>query len=563
MSFAATKTIRKVHQEMPKILEFDEHARRSLERGVDALANAVKVTLGPKGRYVVLDKKWGAPTITNDGVTVAREIELDDPFENLGAQLSKEVATKTNDIAGDGTTTATVLAQAMVHEGLRAVAAGANPMSLKRGMDLAVEAMGTALRDAARDVDDKADMAAVATVSSRDSVIGELLAEAFDKVGKDGVITVEESNTMGTELEFTEGMQFDKGYISPYFVTDAERMEAVLDDPYILLHQGKISSISDLLPLLEKVIQSGKSLFLIAEDVEGEALSTLVVNKIRGTFNAVAVKAPAFGDRRKAMMQDIATLTGGQVIAPEVGLKLDQVGLDVLGTARRVVVTKDNTTIVDGGGKSDEVNGRVNQIKAEIESTDSDWDREKLQERLAKLAGGVCVVKVGAATEVELKERKHRIEDAIAATRAAVEEGVIPGGGSALVHAAAAIDGLDLSGDELTGARVVRSALDAPLTRIADNAGLEGRVVVSRVRELGDGQGFNAATGEFGDLTAQGVIDPVKVTKAALENAASIAAMVLTTDSAVVEAPEGEHAHAGAGHHTHGHSHGHGHSHSH
>ena len=442
---------------MPKILEFDEDARRSLERGVDKLANAVKVTLGPRGRYVVLDKKWGAPTITNDGVTVAREIELDDPFENLGAQLTKEVATKTNDVAGDGTTTATVLAQAMVHEGLRAVAAGVNPMALKRGMDQATEAVNEALGKAARDVDDRDDMAAVATVSSRDEVIGDLLAQAFDKVGKDGVITVEESNTMGTELEFTEGMQFDKGYLSPYFVTDQESMEAVLDDPYILLHQGKISAIAELLPLLEKVIQAGKPLFILAEDVEGEALSTLVVNKIRGTFNAVAVKAPAFGDRRKAMMQDIATLTGGQVIAPEVGLKLDQVGLDVLGTARRVVVTKDNTTIVEGGGKADEVNGRVNQIKAEIESTDSDWDREKLQERLAKLAGGVCVVKVGAATEVELKEKKHRIEDAVSATRAAIEEGIVAGGGSALVHAVSALEG-DLGLSRRRGDRRARRA---------------------------------------------------------------------------------------------------------
>ena len=420
---------------MPKILEFDEHARRALERGVDALANAVKVTLGPRGRYVVLDKKWGAPTITNDGVTVAREIELDDPFENLGAQLTKEVATKTNDVAGDGTTTATVLAQAMVHEGLRAVAAGSNPMGLKRGMDAAAEAVGDALREAAREVESKEDMASVATISSRDSHIGELLAQAFDKVGKDGVITVEESNTMGTELDFTEGMQFDKGYISQYFVTDPERMEAVLDDPYILLHQGKISAIADLLPLLEKVIATGKPLFILAEDVDGEALSTLVVNKIRGTFTAVAVKAPAFGDRRKAMMEDIAILTGGQVIAAEVGLKLDQVGLEVLGQARRVVVTKDNTTIVDGAGDAAEVEGRVNQIKAEIENTDSDWDREKLQERLAKLAGGVCVIKVGAATEVELKEKKHRIEDAVSATRAAIEEGIVPGGGSALIHA--------------------------------------------------------------------------------------------------------------------------------
>src|ERR1700712_2170153 len=496
---------------MPKILEFDENARRALERGVDKLANTVKVTLGPKGRYVVLDKKWGAPTITNDGVTVAREVELDDPFENLGAQLTKEVATKTNDVAGDGTTTATVLAQAMVHEGLRAVAAGANPMSLKRGMDAAAEAVGDALREAAREVDDKADMAAVATVSSRDEVIGELLAEAFDKVGKDGVITVEESNTMGTELEFTEGMQFDKGFISPYFVTDAERMEAVLEDPYILLHQGKISAIAELLPLLEKVIQAGKPLFILAEDVEGEALSTLVVNKIRGTFNAVAVKAPAFGDRRKSMMQDIATLTGGQVIAPEVGLKLDQVGLDVLGTARRVVVTKDNTTIVEGGGKPDEVNGRVNQIKAEIEASDSDWDREKLQERLAKLAGGVCVVKVGAATEVELKEKKHRIEDAVSATRAAIEEGIIPGGGAALVHAAAVlIGGLGLTGDEALGVQVVRKSADEPLRWIAENGGVNGYVVTTKVRELGVGNGYNAATDEYGDLVAQGVPDPGK-----------------------------------------------------
>ncbi|MGZ4477043.1 MAG: chaperonin GroEL [Nocardioidaceae bacterium] len=541
---------------MPKILEFDENARRSLERGVDALANAVKVTLGPKGRYVVLDKKWGAPTITNDGVTVAREVELDDPFENMGAQLAKEVATKTNDIAGDGTTTATVLAQAMVHEGLRAVAAGANPMSLKRGMDRAVEAVGEALRSASRDVDAKEDMAAVATVSSRDSHIGELLAEAFDKVGKDGVITVEESNTLGTELDFTEGMQFDKGYISPYFVTDAERMEAVLDDPYILLHQGKISAISDLLPLLEKVIAAGKPLFILAEDVEGEALSTLVVNKIRGTFNAAAVKAPAFGDRRKAMMQDIATLTGGQVIAPEVGLKLDQVGLEVLGQARRVTITKDNTTIVEGAGDAKEVEGRVNQIKAEIESTDSDWDREKLQERLAKLAGGVCVVKVGAATEVELKEKKHRIEDAVSATRAAIEEGIIAGGGSALVHAVSVLsDGLGLTGDEATGVKIVAKAADEPLRWIAENGGDNGYVVVTKVREGKVGEGFNAATGEYGDLVAQGVLDPVKVTRSALVNAASIASMLLTTETLVVDKPEEEEESA-AGH---GHGHGHGH----
>jgi chaperonin GroEL len=541
---------------MPKILEFDEGARRALERGVDALANAVKVTLGPKGRYVVLDKKWGVPTITNDGVTVAREVELDDPFENLGAQLAKEVATKTNDIAGDGTTTATVLAQAMVHEGLRAVAAGANPMSLKRGMDAAVEAVGQALRDAARDVDDKADMAAVATVSSRDEHIGDLLAQAFDKVGKDGVITVEESNTMGTELDFTEGMQFDKGYISPYFVSDAERMEAVLEDPYVLIHQGKISAIADLLPLLEKVIQAGKPLFILAEDVEGEALSTLVVNKIRGTFNAAAVKAPAFGDRRKAMMEDIATLTGGQVVAPEVGLKLDQVGLEVLGQARRVVITKDNTTIVEGAGDAAAVEGRVNQIKAEIENTDSDWDREKLQERLAKLAGGVCVVKVGAATEVELKEKKHRIEDAVSATRAAIEEGIIAGGGSALVHATSVLsDSLGLTGDEATGVRIVAKAADEPLRWIAENGGDNGYVVVTKVREGKAGEGFNAATGEYGDLVSQGVLDPVKVTRSALVNAASIAGMLLTTETLVVEKPaEEDEAAAGAGH---GHGHGH------
>jgi chaperonin GroEL len=539
---------------MPKILEFDESARRALERGVDALANAVKVTLGPKGRYVVLDKKWGAPTITNDGVTVAREIELDDPFENLGAQLTKEVATKTNDVAGDGTTTATVLAQAMVHEGLRAVAAGANPMGLKRGMDAASEALGEALAKAARDVDSVEEMASVATVSSRDSEIGELLAQAFDKVGKDGVITVEESNTMGTELDFTEGMQFDKGYLSPYFVTDPESMEAVLDDPYILLHQGKIGAIADLLPLLEKVIGAGKPLFILAEDVEGEALSTLVVNKIRGTFSAVAVKAPAFGDRRKAMMQDIAILTGGQVIAPEVGLKLDQVGLDVLGTARRVVVTKDNTTIVEGGGDAAAVAGRVNQIKAEVEATDSDWDREKLQERLAKLAGGVCVVKVGAATEVELKEKKHRIEDAVSATRAAIEEGIVAGGGSALIHAASALDGdLGLSGDEAIGVRIVRKSADEPLRWIAENGGDNGYVIVSKVREAGPGTGYNAATGEYGDLVAQGVLDPVKVTRSALTNATSIAGMLLTTETLIVDKPEEEQPEAA------GHGHGHGH----
>ena len=533
---------------MPKILEFDEDARRALERGVDKLADTVKVTLGPKGRYVVLDKKWGAPTITNDGVSVAREVELDDPFENLGAQLAKEVATKTNDVAGDGTTTATVLAQAMVHEGLRAVAAGANPVGLKKGIEAAVEAVSKQLLETAREVDDVADMTAVATVSSRDAHIGELIAEAFDKVGKDGVITVEESNSMGTDLEFTEGMQFDKGYLSPYMVTDTERMEAVLDDPYILVNQGKISAVAELLPLLEKVVQAGKPLFIIAEDVEGEALSTIVVNKIRGTFTSVAVKAPAFGDRRKAMLQDIATLTGATVVTPDVGLKLDQVGLEVLGTARRVVVTKDATTIIDGGGQQSEVDARVQQIKAEIELTDSDWDREKLQERLAKLAGGVCVIRVGAATEVELKEKKHRIEDAVSATRAAIEEGIVPGGGSSLVHAVSVLeDDLGLSGDEAVGVRIVRKGADAPLEWIARNGGDPGEVVVAKVRE--SGQGYNAATGEYGDLLAQGILDPVKVTRSALANAASIAAMLLTTETLVVDKPADEDdEHAGHSH---------------
>ena len=540
---------------MPKILEFDENARRALERGVDALAEAVKVTLGPKGRYVVLDKKWGAPTITNDGVTVAREIELDDPFENLGAQLAKEVATKTNDVAGDGTTTATVLAQSMVHEGLRAVAAGANPVELKRGIDAAVEAVVNQLAKSAREVDSKQDMAHVATISARDSRIGELIAEAFDKVGKDGVITVEESNTLGTELEFTEGMQFDKGYISPYFVTDAERMETVLDDPYILVHQTKISALNDLLPLLEKVVQAGRPLLVIAEDLEGEALSTLVVNKIRGTFNAAAVKAPAFGDRRKAMLQDLAVLTGAEVVSPDVGLKLDQVGLDVLGQARRAVITKDDTTIVDGAGDKDAVTARVNQIKAEIENSDSDWDREKLQERLAKLAGGVCVIKVGAATEVELKEKKHRIEDAVSATRAAIEEGIVAGGGSALVHAASVLDsGLGMTGDEATGVAVVRKAAAEPLRWIAENGGAQGYVVVAKVREAGEGKGYNAETDQYTDLVAEGVLDPVKVTRSALANAASIAAMLLTTETLVVDKPE--ESEDGQGH---GHGHGHGH----
>jgi chaperonin GroEL len=536
---------------MAKILQFDEEARRSLERGVDILANTVKVTLGPKGRYVVLDKKWGAPTITNDGVTVAREIELDDPYENLGAQLAKEVATKTNDIAGDGTTTATVLAQALVHEGLRAVASGANPMSLKRGIDAAVAAVVERLRENSRDVETTDDMAHVATISARDEEIGRLIAEAFDKVGKDGVITVDESQTFGTELEFTEGMQFDKGYLSPYFVTDPERMEAVLEDPYILINSGKISSMTDLLPLLEKVIGASGTLFLVAEDVDGEALSTLVVNKIRGTFTSVAVKAPAFGDRRKAMLEDIAILTGGKVVAPEVGLKLDQVGLDVLGRARRIVVTKDNTTIVDGAGDSAEVKARVTQLQAEIERTDSDWDREKLQERVAKLAGGVCVIKVGAATEVELKEKKHRIEDAVSATRAAIEEGIVAGGGSALIHAAAALDDLDLSGDEKAGVGIVRRALVEPARWIAENGGEQGYVVTSKVAELKSGSGFNAATGEYGDLISAGVIDPVKVTRSALANAASIASLLLTTETLVVEKPE-EETPAPAGHsHTH------------
>ncbi len=532
---------------MPKTLQFDEQARRSLERGVDTLANTVKVTLGPKGRYVVLDKKWGAPTITNDGVTVAKEVELTDPFENLGAQLAKEVATKTNDVAGDGTTTATVLAQALVHEGLRAVASGANPVGLKRGIEKAVEAVSDELRSLSRDVDSTADMANVATISARDEQIGDLIAEAFDKVGKDGVITVDESQTFGTELEFTEGMQFDKGYLSPYFVTDAERMETVLEDPYILINSGKVSSMNDLLPLLEKVIAAKGVLFIVAEDVDGEALSTLVVNKIRGTFTSCAVKAPAFGDRRKAMLEDIAILTGGQVVAPEVGLKLDQVGLEVLGRARRIVVTKDNTTIVDGGGQASDVAARVAQLRAEIDRTDSDWDREKLQERVAKLAGGVCVIKVGAATEVELKEKKHRIEDAVSATRAAIEEGIVAGGGSALVHAAKVLSGgLGLTGDEKTGVSIVAKAVVEPLRWIAENGGVPGYVIVNKVEDLPAGQGYNAATGVYEDLVKAGVIDPVKVTRSALANAASIAALLLTTETLVVEKPTDDdegHAH--------------------
>ena len=541
---------------MAKILEFDEDARRSLERGVDALADAVRVTLGPKGRNVVIDKKWGAPTITNDGVTIAREIEMEDPYENLGAQLAKEVATKTNDIAGDGTTTATVLAQAMVHDGLKQVTAGANPMSLKRGIDQAVAAVTGKLVDMSREVNGKEEIAHVATISSQDSEIGGMIADAFDKVGKDGVISVEESSTTAMEMDFTEGMQFDKGYISPYFVTDADRMEAVLEDARILLVQGKIAAVNEILPLLEKVVEAGKPLLIIAEDVEGEALSTLVVNRIRGTFTSCAVKAPAFGDRRKAILQDIAILTGAQVVSPEVGLKLDQVGLDVLGSARRIVVTKDNTTIVDGGGDSGAVDDRVSQIKREIDASDSDWDREKLQERLAKLAGGVVVIRVGGHTEVELKEKKHRIEDAVSATRAAIEEGIVSGGGTALVQAASVLEGdLGLTDDEATGVGVVRRAAAEPLRWIAENAGERGYVVVSKVAEMAPGHGLNASSGEYGDLIAAGVIDPVKVTRSALENAASIAAMLLTTEALVVEKPEEEEDEAGHGHAHHGHAH--------
>jgi chaperonin GroEL len=538
---------------MAKTLEFNDSARRALERGVDALANAVKVTLGPRGRNVVIDKKWGAPTITNDGVTIAKEVELEDPYENLGAQLAKEVATKTNDVAGDGTTTATVLAQAMVKEGLRNVTAGAAPSALKRGIDAAVEAVSTRLLETARDIEGKGEIAHVATISAQDSVVGDLIAEAFDKVGKDGVITVEESSSTAMELEFSEGMQFDKGYLSPYFVTDTDRMETVLEDAYILIHQNKISAVAELLPLLEKVLQAGKPLFIVAEDIEGEALSTLVVNKIRGTFTAAAVKAPGFGDRRKATLQDLAVITGGQVVSPEIGLKLDQVGLEVLGTARRIVITKDDTTIVDGAGKSEEVEARVGQIKAEIERTDSDWDREKLQERLAKLAGGVCVIRVGAHTEVELKEKKHRIEDAVSATRAAIEEGIVAGGGSALIHAVSVLDdNLGLTDDEATGVSIVRKAAAEPLRWIAENAGLEGYVVVDKVRQLPVGSGYDAAAEEYTDLLAKGIIDPVKVTRSALRNAASIASMVLTTDTLVVDKKEEAPADSG-----HGHGHGH------
>ena len=524
---------------MAKILAFEEEARRALERGMNQLADTVKVTLGPKGRNVVLEKKWGAPTITNDGVSIAKEIELDDPYEKIGAELVKEVAKKTDDVAGDGTTTATVLAQAMVREGLRNITAGANPIAVKRGIEKAVAKAVESIRDSSREVEGRDQISQVASISANnDPEIGETIAEAMDKVGKDGVITVEESNTFGLELELVEGMRFDKGYVSPYFVTDAERMEVVLEEPYVLLANQKISAVKDLLPVLEKVMQAGKSLLIIAEDVEGEALATLVVNKIRGTFKAAAVKAPGFGDRRKAMLQDIAILAGGQVVSEEIGLKLESVGLDVLGTARKIVVTKDDTTIVEGGGSADEITGRVNQIKAEIERSDSDYDKEKLQERLAKLAGGVGVIKVGAATEVELKEKKHRIEDAVQTTKAAVEEGIVAGGGVTLLHAQEALEKLELDGDEATGALIVKRALEEPLKVIAQNGGLEGGVVVEKVRTLGPGEGLNAATGEYGDLFKAGVVDAAKVTRSALQNAASIAALFLTTEAIVADKPE-------------------------
>ncbi|MCP2259466.1 chaperonin GroEL [Streptoalloteichus tenebrarius] len=533
---------------MAKMIAFDEDARRGLERGMNTLADAVKVTLGPKGRNVVLEKKWGAPTITNDGVSIAKEIELEDPWEKIGAELVKEVAKKTDDVAGDGTTTATVLAQALVREGLRNVAAGANPIALKRGIEKAVEAVAEQLLKTAKEVETKEQIAATASISAADTTIGELIAEAMDKVGKEGVITVEESNAFGLELELTEGMRFDKGYISGYFVTDAERMEAVLEDPYVLLLSSKISSVKDLLPLLEKVMQTGKPLAIIAEDVEGEALATLVVNKIRGTFKSVAVKAPGFGDRRKAMLQDMAILTGGQVISEEVGLKLENADLSLLGRARKVVVTKDETTIVEGAGDTEQIAGRVNEIRAEIERSDSDYDREKLQERLAKLAGGVAVIKVGAATEVELKERKHRIEDAVRNAKAAVEEGIVAGGGVALLQAAEkAFADLKLDGDEATGANIVKVAVEAPLKQIAVNAGLEGGVVAEKVKNLPAGQGLDAATGEYKDLVGAGIIDPAKVTRSALQNAASIAALFLTTEAVVADKPEKEKAPAAPG----------------
>src|SRR6266567_880736 len=532
---------------MPKIIAFDEDARRALERGMNQLADAVRVTLGPKGRNVVLEKKWGAPTITNDGVSIAKEIELEDPYEKIGAELVKEVAKKTDDVAGDGTTTATVLAQALVKEGLRNVAAGANPMALKRGIEKAVESVSEVLGNQAKDVETKEQIAATASISAADNSVGELIAEAMDKVGKEGVITVEESNTFGLELELTEGMRFDKGHLSQYFVTDPERLETVLDDPYLLIHEGKISNVKDLLPLLEKVMQTGKPLAIIAEDVEGEALATLVVNKIRGTFTSVAVKAPAFGDRRKAMLGDIAILTGGQVVSATVGLTLENAGLDLLGRARRIVVSKDETTIIEGAGDPEQIQGRVNQIRIEIENSDSDYDREKLQERLAKLAGGVAVIKVGAATEVELKERKHRIEDAVRNAKAAVEEGLLAGGGVALANAAGtAFEKLDLTGDEATGANIVKVALSAPLKQIAINAGLEGGLVAEKVATLPAGHGLNAETGEYVDMFAAGIVDPAKVTRSALQNAASIAALFLTTEAVVADKPERARLAAGA-----------------
>src|ERR687893_2635232 len=524
---------------MPKIIAFEEDARRALERGMNQLADAVKVTLGPKGRNVVLEKKWGAPTITNDGVSIANEIELEDPWEKIGAELVKQVAKKTDDVAGDGTTTATVLAQAMVREGLRNVAAGANPIALKRGIEKAVETVVDSIRSSSREVGGRDQISQVAAISANnDREIGETIAEAMDKVGKDGVITVEESNTFGLELELVEGMRFDKGYISPYFITDAERMEAVLEEPYILIANQKISAVKDLLPILEKVMQAGKSLLIVAEDVEGEALATLVVNKIRGTFKAAAVKAPGFGDRRKAMLQDIAILTGGQVISEEIGLKLESITIDMLGSARKVVVTKDDTTVVEGGGTADDITGRVNQIKSEIDRSDSDYDREKLQERLAKLAGGVGVIKVGAATEVELKEKKHRIEDAVSNARAAVEEGIVPGGGVTLLRVQEALTKVDLNGDEATGATIVRRALEEPLKQIAHNAGLEGGVVVEKVRSLDPGEGLNAATGEYTDMFKAGIVDPAKVVRSALQNATSIAGLFLTTEAVVADKPE-------------------------
>jgi chaperonin GroEL len=531
---------------MAKIIAFDEEARRGLERGLNILADAVKVTLGPRGRNVVLEKKWGAPTITNDGVSIAKEIELDDPYEKIGAELVKEVAKKTDDVAGDGTTTATVLAQALVREGLRNVAAGADPISLKKGIEKAVAAITAELLESAKEVESKDQIAATASISAADPEIGQLIAEAIDKVGKEGVVTVEESQTFGTELELTEGMRFDKGYINPYFVTDPERQEAVFEDPYILIANQKISNIKDLLPVVDKVIQDGKELVIIAEDVEGEALATLVLNKIRGIFKSVAVKAPGFGDRRKAQLQDIAILTGAQVITEEVGLKLENATLDLLGRARKVIVTKDETTIIEGVGDAAAIEGRVTQIRREIDNTDSDYDREKLQERLAKLAGGVAVIKAGAATEVELKERKHRIEDAVRNAKAAVEEGIVPGGGVALIQSGKkALDALELTGDEATGANIVRVAIEAPLKQIALNAGLEPGVVANKVSELPAGHGLNAATGEYGDLFAQGIIDPAKVTRSALQNAASIAGLFLTTEAVVADKPEKVSAPAG------------------